>query len=71
MGEPPVSPGEPDDDPDVPGLAGERTDLAWSRSALASSVAGAVILRHVWEYVDSPNASVIVFTLIGVAEWSG
>jgi uncharacterized membrane protein YidH (DUF202 family) len=57
---------EPADDPDVPGLAGERTDLAWSRSALAASVAGAVLLRRVWEHVDNRNARIVVFTLIGV-----
>lgn len=59
------------DDPDVPGLAGERTDLAWSRSALALGVAGAALLRRVWEDVDAQNGRVIVFTLLGVgaATW--
>jgi uncharacterized membrane protein YidH (DUF202 family) len=66
MNDPTAPPPEPADDPDVPGLSGERTDLAWSRSALSASVAGAVILRRVWEHVDSDNAKIIVFTLIGV-----
>jgi uncharacterized membrane protein YidH (DUF202 family) len=54
------------DDPDVPGLAGERTDLAWSRSALALGVAGVALLRRVWEDIDTDNGQAIVFTLLGV-----
>ena len=59
------------DDPEVPGLAGERTDLAWSRSALALAVAGAALLRRVWEDIDTDNGQAIVFTLLGVgaATW--
>jgi uncharacterized membrane protein YidH (DUF202 family) len=59
------------DDTDVPGLAGERTDLAWSRSALALGVAGAALLRRVWQDIDSNNGQAIVFTLLGVgaAAW--
>lgn len=64
--------GEPAaDDPEVPGLAGERTDLAWSRSALALGVAGAAVLRRVWESVDTDNARAVVLALLGVgaATW--
>lgn len=59
------------DDPEVPGLAGERTDLAWSRSALAVAVAGAAILRRIWQVVDSDNGRVIVFTTlaVGASAW--
>jgi uncharacterized membrane protein YidH (DUF202 family) len=59
------------DDPDVPGLAGERTDLAWSRTALAVAVAGGALLRRVWEHLDTNNGSVVVFTLLGAgaAAW--
>jgi uncharacterized membrane protein YidH (DUF202 family) len=59
------------DDPDVPGLAGERTDLAWSRSALAVGVAGAAVLRRVWESIDTENAQAVVLALLGVgtATW--
>jgi uncharacterized membrane protein YidH (DUF202 family) len=35
-------------DPSDPGLAGERTALAWNRSGLAVVVCVAVLLRHVW-----------------------
>jgi uncharacterized membrane protein YidH (DUF202 family) len=35
-------------DPQDPGLAGERTALAWNRSGLAVVVCVAVLLRHVW-----------------------
>jgi uncharacterized membrane protein YidH (DUF202 family) len=34
--------------PSGPGLAGERTVLAWNRSGLAVVVSVAVLLRHVW-----------------------
>jgi uncharacterized membrane protein YidH (DUF202 family) len=59
------------DDLDVPGLAGERTDLAWSRSALALGVAGAALLRRVWESVGTGNARAVVLALLGVgaATW--
>ena len=61
-----IDPTSTPDDTEVPGLAGERTDLAWSRSALAASVAGAAILRKVWEHVDTNSARIIVFTILGV-----
>ena len=67
MSDPSVSsPEPPPDDTDVRGLAGERTDMAWSRSALAASVAGAVILRRLWEHVNPNNGRIIVSSLLGV-----
>jgi uncharacterized membrane protein YidH (DUF202 family) len=59
------------DDIEVPGLAGERTDLAWSRSALAASVAAAVILRRLWEHANTTGARIVVSSLlaVGAAVW--
>jgi uncharacterized membrane protein YidH (DUF202 family) len=53
------------DDVDVPGMAGERTDLAWSRSGLALTVAAAAVLRRLWVQTDGPTGRVIVFSLLG------
>ncbi|MEO8698370.1 MAG: DUF202 domain-containing protein [Acidimicrobiales bacterium] len=66
MTDPSPSAETPPDDIEVPGLAGQRTDLAWSRTALAASVAGAVILRRLWEHVNPNNGRLIVSTLLGV-----
>ncbi len=69
--DPTTTPEPVPDDIDVPGLAGERTDLAWSRSALAASVAGAVILRRLWEHTNTNSARIVVSALlaIGAAVW--
>jgi len=37
-----------DRDPVDPGLARERTDLAWNRSGLAAATCIAVVLRRAW-----------------------
>jgi uncharacterized membrane protein YidH (DUF202 family) len=59
------------DDPEVPGLAGARTDLAWSRSGLAIVVAGAAIVRRVADLPDEPAGRSAVFAVLGVgaAAW--
>jgi uncharacterized membrane protein YidH (DUF202 family) len=61
----------PPDDPDVPGLAGERTDLAWSRSAVAVGVAGATLLRRVWDDLETGNGQALIFSILGIgaAAW--
>lgn len=46
-----------------PGLARERTELAWNRSGLAVLVAVAVLLRHLWP-LDGAR-SVVAAVLIG------
>ena len=53
------------DDIDVPGLARERTDLAWSRSGLALTVAAAAVLKRAWVDVDG-RAAVAVYLLLAV-----
>jgi uncharacterized membrane protein YidH (DUF202 family) len=52
-----------DEDGD-PGLARERTELAWNRSGLAVAVAIAIILRRLWPI--SSNGAILVLVLIGL-----
>jgi uncharacterized membrane protein YidH (DUF202 family) len=47
-----------------PGLARERTELAWNRSGLAVLVVVAILLRHLWPLEGA--RSVLAFVLIGV-----
>lgn len=54
------------DDVEVPGLAGERTDMAWSRTALAAGIATAAILRRIWQSFDTVSARAAVFSILGL-----
>ena len=56
----PVLPDEPEDS--QPGLAKERTDMAWTRTAIAFGATGAAILK------DHVVAGIVVLAL-GVATW--
>ncbi|HEX5615794.1 MAG TPA: DUF202 domain-containing protein [Acidimicrobiia bacterium] len=58
------------DDEETPGLAGERTDMAWSRSGLALLVAVGAVLRLVF-LPDDADAPTIVFALVaaGAIAW--
>jgi uncharacterized membrane protein YidH (DUF202 family) len=59
------------DDQDVSGLAGERTDLAWSRSGLAFAVCIAAMAKHLapdLETLDAP-AIVTLGLLVGGIAW--
>ena len=57
--------------PEPPGLAEERTNLAWKRSGIALLGAFAVLSRRVWSG-DPTSADVIALALLGVAAcgWS-
>jgi uncharacterized membrane protein YidH (DUF202 family) len=59
------------DDEQTPGLAGERTDLAWSRSGLAVVTCAAAIVKRVLTSFDTVSARIVVFGLIiaGTAAW--
>jgi uncharacterized membrane protein YidH (DUF202 family) len=58
-------------DAEWPGSAGERTELAWSRSALAVVVTAAAILRRVWEDVGETTGRRVAFAvfLATVVAW--
>jgi len=56
----PVLPDEPEDS--QPGLAKERTDLAWTRTAIAFGATGAAILKN------HPVAGIVVLAL-ALATW--
>src|SRR5688500_12480053 len=58
MSEPQEPPDAAPDDVDVPGLAGERTDLAWTRTALAAGVAATAMIRRSWAVVDTVTGRV-------------
>ena len=59
------------DDEAMPGLAGERTDLAWSRSSLALIVVAAAVLKRVFE-VDREQAPTLVYATLAamLAAWA-
>jgi uncharacterized membrane protein YidH (DUF202 family) len=63
--------GDIGDDQDVAGLAGERTDLAWSRSGLAVLTRLAAIAKRILPELSEVNGRAILVTglLIGGAAW--
>ena len=62
--------GLPDrDDEGEPGLARERTELAWNRSGLAAAAAVAVILRRLWPISNDGAVLVLVLIGLGAAVW--
>jgi uncharacterized membrane protein YidH (DUF202 family) len=59
------------DDEELPGLAGERTDMAWSRSGLAVVTCAAALLKRILTQVESATGRWWVFGLLlaGGAAW--
>ena len=55
------------DDHEVPGLAGERTDMAWSRSGLAVLTCFAALAKRVLNRFENPSAFAIVMAALLVA----
>jgi drug/metabolite transporter (DMT)-like permease len=57
-------------EPDEP-LAGERTDLAWTRSGIAVAVCIAVLLRRVWPINRADHLLAIGLIALGALAWAG
>jgi uncharacterized membrane protein YidH (DUF202 family) len=55
-----------------PGLAAERTDLAWSRSGLALGACGVIVLKGLPSITGSTRrpAAGVAILLLGVATWA-
>jgi uncharacterized membrane protein YidH (DUF202 family) len=52
------------EDEELPGLAGERTDLAWTRIGLSVLAVVAAVLKRVVRGFDLESASAVVFALL-------
>jgi uncharacterized membrane protein YidH (DUF202 family) len=53
-----------------PGLARERTDLAWNRSGLAVLVVVAILLRHLWPLEGARSVLAFVLIAVGAGAWA-
>ena len=60
-----VAPFEPDEP-----LAGERTDLAWTRSGIAVAVCIAVLLRRVWPIDRADHLLAVGLVATGALAWA-
>jgi uncharacterized membrane protein YidH (DUF202 family) len=56
-------------EPDEP-LAGERTDLAWTRSGIAFAVCIAVLLRRVWPIGRADHLLALALVAMGAVAWA-
>ena len=61
-------------DPDAPepGMAAERTDLAWSRSGLALGACGVVVLKGLPTVTGNPRQPMVgaAMLIIGAVTWA-
>jgi len=53
-----------------PGLARERTALAWNRSGLALMVAVAIMLRRLWPLEGTTSVVIIMVLAVGAILWA-
>jgi len=56
--------------PGDPGLARERTALAWNRTGLAALVAVAIILRRLWPLRGDTSVVILILLGVGAALWA-
>jgi uncharacterized membrane protein YidH (DUF202 family) len=56
-------------EPDEP-LAGERTDLAWTRSGIAFAVLIAVLVRRVWPLDRADHVLAVGLIALGTLAWA-
>lgn len=56
-------------EPDEP-LAGERTDLAWTRSAIALAVCVGVLLRRIWPLDRADHLLALGLVALGTIAWA-
>ena len=59
-----------DEEPNDPGLARERTVLAWNRSGLAVIVCVAVVLRHLWPLKGADESVALGIIAVAVIIWA-
>jgi len=60
----------PPSDPADPGMAAERTDLAWNRSGLALVVCVAVLCRRLWPLRGADQVIALTAIALGAAAWA-
>ncbi len=56
-------------EPDEP-LAGERTDLAWTRSGIAVAVCIGVLVRRIWPLHRTDHLLVVALIALGALAWA-
>ena len=61
---------DPDGPARDPGLAAERTELAWNRSGLSALVVVAILLRHLWPLEGTRSVVAFVLIAVGAGVWA-